>query len=172
MTGYELLAQHTKPGWHAWEFLSFVGGDVNIPSAGATYTDHDTVLAVQTALKGRGFDPGKLDGIYGSNTARAIRALQASIGAPQLGVIDYGVLLLLSVPAPTGARATAKNDAQDLPTDGRPAKGWSQPQPPGTPAPASGVTLGSRPLWLIGVLGGLGLLAVGTGIVFLVKKRR
>lgn len=166
MTGYELLAQHAKPGWGAWDFLALIGGDTTIPSA-ATYTDHDTVLAVQTALKSKGFDPGKLDGVMGTNTVKAIRAMQAALGADQTGAIDYGVLLALGVPAPAGAHATAKNQAQDLPSDGRPAKGWSQLQPPG---PASGVTLASRPLWLIGVLGGLGIAAVGTGIYFLARR--
>lgn len=66
-----------------------------------TYTDAVTVRAVQTALKARNFDPGKIDGVFGPKTSDAIKKLQASLDVEQVGLIDYSVLMLLNVPAPS-----------------------------------------------------------------------
>jgi hypothetical protein len=41
------------------------------------YLDLDGIDGVQKALSKLGFDPGKLDGIDGPNTQRAVRAFQA-----------------------------------------------------------------------------------------------
>lgn len=63
--------------------------------------------------------------------------------------------------------AGAKNSASDLPTDGRPAKGWSQPQPvqPVTPPTVS------LPWWKIG-LGVLAAVSLGVGTVAVVRGIR
>lgn len=45
------------------------------------------VLAVQRALRAQGFDPGPLDGIYGSRTAGAVRAFQIVNGLPVTGMV-------------------------------------------------------------------------------------
>jgi hypothetical protein len=88
-----------------------------VPSVGQTFTDRDTVLAVQTALKSRGFDPGTLDGVMGPNTAAAIRRMQAADGAPQTGVIDYGVLSALKVQAPSAQKTKTIVDATQMAID-------------------------------------------------------
>ena len=77
---------------------SAFGADT-VPSA-VSYTDHDTVLAVQSALKQRGFDPGPLDGIFGPKTSKAIKSAQKAAGQGSTGVVDYGVLMMLGVRAP------------------------------------------------------------------------
>lgn len=46
------------------------------------------IAEVQRKLMMLGFDPGVIDGIYGRNTARAIRAYQLEEGLPLTGVID------------------------------------------------------------------------------------
>ncbi|MEP6859199.1 MAG: peptidoglycan-binding domain-containing protein [Deltaproteobacteria bacterium] len=46
-------------------------------SAQFGYIDLDDLLGVQKALAKLGFDPGKLDGIDGPNTEKAVRAFQA-----------------------------------------------------------------------------------------------
>jgi peptidoglycan hydrolase-like protein with peptidoglycan-binding domain len=46
-------------------------------SAKFGYLDLDDLLGVQKALAKLGFDPGKLDGIDGPNTQKAVRAFQA-----------------------------------------------------------------------------------------------
>lgn len=48
-------------------------------------TDRDGMKAVQTILKDAGFDPGKIDGIYGGTTRNALLAMAAAAAlAPQL----------------------------------------------------------------------------------------
>lgn len=45
-------------------------------------------LALQERLKSMGFDPGDLDGIYGTSTKKAIKQLQLTRGLPETGEID------------------------------------------------------------------------------------
>lgn len=54
------------------------------PVKGQTGAD---VKALQAALKGKGFDPGAIDGIFGSKTEKAVSKFQKSIGLPGSGVI-------------------------------------------------------------------------------------
>ena len=49
--------------------------------------DRDTTLALQTALKDRGFDPGPIDGIFGSRTRAAMEDFQRTNGL-EPGVFD------------------------------------------------------------------------------------
>lgn len=92
-----------------------VEGVQTIPSAGVSYTDYDTVLAVQRALLAKGYKLPKYgaDGDLGSETVSAIKAMQKDAGLSQTGVIDYGVLMALGVKAPssTPTRSTAGSSA-------------------------------------------------------------
>ncbi len=45
------------------------------------------VLEVQRLLKSRGFDPGPLDGVFGSMTEKAVKSFQASIGLSVDGLV-------------------------------------------------------------------------------------
>lgn len=45
------------------------------------------IVGLQTSLKNRGFDPKGSDGMYGNDTASAVRAYQASASHPQTGAI-------------------------------------------------------------------------------------
>lgn len=78
-----------------------------------SYTDSDTVLAVQLALRLQGYDPGPLDGIFGKKTSAAIKVMQKAAGIGQTGIVDYGVLNALKVPAPgyTPSTSTAGSSA-------------------------------------------------------------
>lgn len=51
------------------------------------YLEGDDVLAIQEALRARGFDPGPLDGIYGPQTAQAVRSFQTGQGLTVSGVV-------------------------------------------------------------------------------------
>lgn len=99
------------------DFYPLIGTDT-VPAA-VSYTDQPTVLAVQAALKDKGFDPGPLDGIFGPKTSKAIKAAQKAAGKGQTGVVDYGVLAMLGVKAPaytpttTTAGRSASAAAQD-----------------------------------------------------------
>lgn len=55
------------------------------------------VAAVQTVLANRGFNPGVVDGVYGPNTAAAVRRLQGAAGLAETGVVcalEYRALLI------------------------------------------------------------------------------
>ncbi|RJQ04075.1 MAG: peptidoglycan-binding protein, partial [Bacillota bacterium] len=66
------------------------------------------VLAVQQALAARGFNPGTIDGVYGPNTAAAVRAFQRARSLPVTGVVCGQTYVLLEVncisvpPCPSG----------------------------------------------------------------------
>lgn len=91
-------------------------GAETVPRA-VSYTDHDTVLMVQMALKGKSYDPGPLDGIFGPKTSAAIKKMQGDAGIGKTGIVDYGVLMALGVKAPaytpTLTTASASAAAQD-----------------------------------------------------------
>jgi hypothetical protein len=86
------------------DYYPLIGVDT-VPAA-VSYVDQPTVLAVQAALKDKGFDPGPLDGIFGPKTSKAIKAAQKAAGRGQTGVVDYGVLAMLGVRAPASTPTT------------------------------------------------------------------
>ncbi|MDO8681571.1 MAG: peptidoglycan-binding domain-containing protein [Acidobacteriota bacterium] len=153
--------------------LDQIFGEVTIPKAGQNYTDKATVLAVQKALKAKGFDPGKIDGIYGPKTAGAIQQMQGSLNVPTTGVIDEGVIATLGVtPGGTAVApkpsifASIKDAIKPLPAVG----------PPGTPTLAA-AGFWSQPLWTgapvkrwAGLVGGIGGAAIITGVVLAVRR--
>jgi hypothetical protein len=52
-----------------------------------TAIKQNIVYGIQAALKSKGFDPGKLDGKMGANTAAALKAFQSSRGLP-VGILS------------------------------------------------------------------------------------
>jgi len=52
------------------------------------------VKQVQVELRGKGFDPGPIDGIYGRKTSRAIMNYQQWRGIPVTGVVSTELLNL------------------------------------------------------------------------------
>jgi peptidoglycan L-alanyl-D-glutamate endopeptidase CwlK len=69
---------------------------------------HGPVIAqLQARLQQRGFDPRGTDGTFGSDTAAAVRAFQASVGLPANGVVDLETLAALEPPTPV-ANLTAR----------------------------------------------------------------
>jgi uncharacterized protein (TIGR02594 family) len=74
------------------------------------------ILEIQTALKGKGFDPGELDGVWGRRTIAAVRAFQQVNGLTALGVVGPQTLKALGGASPPAA--TPGSPA--LPADGSP----------------------------------------------------
>ena len=67
-----------------------------------------SVLDIQTALSGKGFDPGGLDGVWGRRTIAAVRAFQQANGLVVDGIIGpktLGKLFGSAAPAIGGAAA-------------------------------------------------------------------
>jgi peptidoglycan hydrolase-like protein with peptidoglycan-binding domain len=65
------------------------------------------IVALQGALKTRGFYNGPIDGIWGSGMESAVKAFQASVGLPQTGAIDPPTLQALLIPPPTTTTSTS-----------------------------------------------------------------
>lgn len=61
-----------------------------------TNMNNATVLDLQQALQDKGFDPGPLDGIYGSKTQAALHAFQKERGMP-VGGLTYEAMQALGV---------------------------------------------------------------------------
>jgi peptidoglycan hydrolase-like protein with peptidoglycan-binding domain len=57
--------------------------------------DRAGVRAIQTGLRGKGFDPGPIDGAVGPRTREAVRAFQSRYGMKPTGEIDNQLLLAL-----------------------------------------------------------------------------
>ena len=58
------------------------------------------VKQLQARLKERGFDPGGVDGTFGSGTTAAVRAFQTSVGLQADGVVGLDTLAKLEPPMP------------------------------------------------------------------------
>ena len=63
----------------------------------------EKVRQVQTALKSRGFDPGRIDGVMGAKTMMAIRNFQSSQAITASGMIDEPTLGALQIKSATGS---------------------------------------------------------------------
>jgi peptidoglycan hydrolase-like protein with peptidoglycan-binding domain len=48
----------------------------------------ENVQKLQKALQAKGFDPGPIDGIFGSKTRMAVISYQMSVGLEPSGVVD------------------------------------------------------------------------------------
>lgn len=56
-----------------------------------------SILNIQRALKAKGFDPGILDGIFGSKTTAATKAFQKSRGLKQDGLVGRATVPALGL---------------------------------------------------------------------------
>jgi len=139
--------------------------------ADVTYTDAATVRAVQTALKSKGYDPGKIDGIYGPKTAEAVRNMQAAVDSMSTsGAIDARVLADLDILAPSNrASAAVSRMPSAAPSGGSTA--LSIPGVPSTePSFLQKEAFGGMKVYQASLLGVGGLVLIGGLIAALRKK--
>ncbi|WP_395666395.1 glycosyl hydrolase 108 family protein [Methylocella sp.] len=74
---------------------------------------HEAVVRrIQAALRAKGFDPGKIDGDYGPDTARAVSAFQTSVGIVADGEVgkDTAARLGISLDPAVAAVSAARQD--------------------------------------------------------------
>jgi peptidoglycan hydrolase-like protein with peptidoglycan-binding domain len=128
------------------------------------------VAAVQFLLNTRGYGRGGLDGVFGPNTALAVRRFQAAAGLGVDGVVGPGTLAALrqsQLPAAPSDPVRFVRPVSAPITDGfgfvggRTHTGLDFPAPKGTPVGAAGV----------GVVAFAGLNAGGYGNLVVVRHR-
>lgn len=90
----------------------------------AEYTDPDTVLAVQQALNGAGYDCGTPDGKIGNMTRGAISAYQEAAGLAVTGTIEDELLSAMGLMDASGTSGQEAATAELLPVNNEAA--WDQ----------------------------------------------
>jgi peptidoglycan hydrolase-like protein with peptidoglycan-binding domain len=60
----------------------------SLPAALDQLLAQDIIQPAQTHLKMAGFDPGRIDGVFDTRTADAVRQYQAAQGLPVSGLLD------------------------------------------------------------------------------------
>lgn len=148
-----------------FEGLTILGGDVgtgtvesvDLPAygpggEGGVYTDKPTILAVQKSLKARGYNPGPLDGIFGTKTEAALYKFSGEHGPP-----SASTLAKLGV-KPGGAPAGVSKGALVKHAEVSTSPIASVKNALTAPSPIAGL-----PWWQI-ALGSLGVIAISIGI--------
>ncbi len=82
-----------------------------------TYTDADTIKAVQTALNEAGFDCGEADGIIGSRTRAALQSYQLAHGLETSEEINDEVLVSMGLAEAETEAAGSHSDISETDTD-------------------------------------------------------
>ena len=75
------------------------GSEIQVSNQLETGARGDDVRKLQLSLAQRGYPIGDVDGIYGNQTATAVRAFQASQGLSQTGIADAATLRAVETPA-------------------------------------------------------------------------
>ncbi len=102
-------------GVTTWERLVEAGrplGD-RVLSTTAPLTRGDDVAELQERLAALGFDPGRVDGIYGAATRTAVAAFQRDAGLAADGVVGPSTLVELRRLAARQPRATLVNEVKE-----------------------------------------------------------
>jgi peptidoglycan hydrolase-like protein with peptidoglycan-binding domain len=90
--------------------------------------DSSTVRQLQQALKGKGHDPGPIDGMMGSQTEAALRDFQRAEGIDASGQPNARTLSALGV-TPQGSRGIGGSNGGDRPgASGTTGSGSMSPQ--------------------------------------------
>jgi N-acetylmuramoyl-L-alanine amidase len=85
----------------------------------------DDVVALQHRLHDLGFDPGRIDGIFGASTSAALREFQRGVGLPTDGAAGPGTLAALQrlSRTVTGGSPTARREEERLRSAGPSLRG-------------------------------------------------
>jgi peptidoglycan hydrolase-like protein with peptidoglycan-binding domain len=104
---------------------------------------------LQTRLDQQGFSAGNVDGLWGPNTAAALRRFQAAKGLQASGRFDQATLAALgaedAVPASSAAAPPVSSpEVVAIPAPGAPATATTTPVPGSGPGAAADRTLGTN----------------------------
>jgi peptidoglycan hydrolase-like protein with peptidoglycan-binding domain len=97
-------------------------GDESLASTKQGQWSQDEVKTVQEALKGKGNDPGPVDGIMGPQTQKAIREFQQASGLKTTGRLDAETATALGVksgsaPMKKGSSSTEREPSSKGPSN-------------------------------------------------------
>ena len=91
------VASHLSPEETAEILAALNSGDLKLAdrlisgaTLGSSGVDPAATIAAQAALELLGYDPGPLDGKFGSRTSMAVARFQEDFGLPQSGQLDVG----------------------------------------------------------------------------------
>jgi len=82
------------------------GGDSMRSSSQSSQWSRGDVRSVQEALKGKGHDPGPIDGVMGARTQQALRAFQRAQNIETSGQLDSGTTSALGVTLSSSGTST------------------------------------------------------------------
>jgi peptidoglycan hydrolase-like protein with peptidoglycan-binding domain len=111
--------------------------------------DAGRIKDLQTMLDQHGFSAGEIDGLWGPNTAAALRRFQAAKGLQASGRFDQATLAALSAGGAVSASSAAVPAVLSpavvaTPAPGAPAAATTTPVPGGGPGAAADRTLGTN----------------------------
>ena len=104
----------------------------------------DQVMRVQQELKAAGLYQGKIDGIAGPQTKRALAAFQQAHGLPPTGTLDQQTAALLEGSQSTGAGTSASPPSSTQPGTSRGMSSAPSNAPPGTSGTGGAAPGGQR----------------------------
>lgn len=119
------------PQTGVWDEATDAAAQAKYGTASQSITE--ATKSLQQALTDLGFYTGPIDGRYSAATADAVRALQASLGVPQTGIVDAATMQAIyaagiaSVPTTTSTTTTTAPPETTAPPTA----------PPTTPAPTA-----------------------------------
>jgi peptidoglycan hydrolase-like protein with peptidoglycan-binding domain len=84
------------------------GGTVEMGKSGSTAgSSTASIMAVQQALKDKGYDPGPIDGKMNSKTQSALKSFQSASSLPATGVLDSGTANKLGVSSSSSSSSSS-----------------------------------------------------------------
>lgn len=153
------LAADGVAGPHTWAALTSPTPTL-YPGAGYGANGSRSVRRLQRLLTGAGYDPGRVDGIYGARTVRAVKMFQAAHRLRVDGVAHSHLFAELGAQVQTGRSSRphrAAPRASTHPTTVRPATAPTEPAPaPAPPSRRTSPTAATPSLLLVAVILALG----------------
>jgi hypothetical protein len=115
--GHAYGVKHSPLTSYAWDHYGLLKGlgneEVNVVNYLAIGSKGDAVKTLQAQLNAAGFDCGAIDGIFGSKTDAAVKALQKVRLLPETGIVDEATQNTLEK-EPAAPDTDVKNLAQTV----------------------------------------------------------
>ena len=141
-TGIERDQQRPRPS----DSSARSGTDTMGRSSMSGQWSQEDVRSVQEALKGKGHDPGPIDGVIGPRTQQALRAFQRKQNIQTSGQLDSSTASALGVTLSSGSSSTpsvSTPGSSSRGSSGIDSPGSSNRGSSGTDSPGSGTPSGS-----------------------------